>query len=119
VIQPRCPAFPEVSVSMRRVEIGTCSGVVITASRGGVKPPVVISEIEPNEVVLYHSTVVEGSNPVHHNNPVCWIGGKTSIRDIRLGDAGRPLCDECALLWPAPKLRIDAVLTTIASGPSG
>ena len=44
--------------------------------------------------VLYYSTAAE-DEPVHHNNPSCSIGGQISITNIRLGDDGRPLCDEC------------------------
>lgn len=53
--------------------------------------------------VLYYSLVV-GEHPVHHNDPVCRTGGQTSIRDIRLGDDGRPLCDECAVMGSAEDL---------------
>jgi hypothetical protein len=58
----------------------------------GTVPPVAIHDYP--RTVLYHSTAV-GAHPVHHNSPVCRIGGQTSIKDVRLGDDGRPLCDEC------------------------
>ncbi len=45
--------------------------------------------------VLYYSAAEE-DHPVHHNNPRCSIGGQIRIKDIRLGDDGRPPCDECA-----------------------
>jgi hypothetical protein len=47
--------------------------------------------------VLYHSIATEG-DPVHHNNPTCRIGIQILIKDVRLGDDGRPLCDECIRL---------------------
>jgi hypothetical protein len=60
----------------------------------------VFSTAKQDKVVLYHSRV-DADHPIHHNNPVCRIGGQTSIRDIRLGDDGRPLCDLCAVLRAA------------------
>jgi hypothetical protein len=59
--------------------------------------------------VLYYSRVV-GAHPVHHNDPVCRIGGQNSIWDIRLGDDGRPLCDECAVMGSAEDLVSLAVI---------
>lgn len=47
--------------------------------------------------VLYYTTQAE-DRPVHHNNPNCIAGGKIRIKDIRSGDDGRPLCDECAAM---------------------
>jgi hypothetical protein len=47
--------------------------------------------------VLYFSIATE-DHPVHHNNPTCRIGIQILIKDVRLGDAGRPLCDECIRL---------------------
>jgi hypothetical protein len=61
-----------------------------------VQSPPVATMAKQREV-LYHSTAI-GDHSVHHNSPVCRIGGQTSIRDIRLGDDGRPLCDECAVM---------------------
>jgi hypothetical protein len=47
--------------------------------------------------VLYYSIATEDF-PVHHNNPTCRIGIQILIKDVRLGDDGRPLCDECIRL---------------------
>jgi hypothetical protein len=61
---------------------------------------------EPGRV-LYHSIATE-EHPVHHNNPTCRIGIQISLRDVRLGDDDRPLCDQCIvldLLFEFPELK--------------
>jgi hypothetical protein len=60
-------------------------------------PPGMSSAVMPSELVIYHSADV-GDHPVHHNTLLCRIGSQTSVRDIRLGDDGRPLCRTCVVL---------------------
>jgi hypothetical protein len=53
--------------------------------------------------VLYYTTVPE-EHPVHLSDPSCSIGGVIPIRDLRMGDDGRPLCDECVVMRSASEL---------------